>query len=359
MRLKRTTDGHHVDGGLFAPAHIPAPGARMKALRIVAGDPPRLELADSPTPQPSAHEVLVRVTAAGLNRADLLQLSGRYPVPADAPADIPGIEFTGVVETLGSGCERVKAGQRVFGLASGGAHAQFVAVPETILVNTPDSIDDVHAAAIAEAYITAHDALFTQAGLALGERLLVHAAASGVGIAALQIGAMAGCQLFATTRTQAKVDAMARLSQQPDPLIPAAAILLPDGFDQEILERTHGAGVDVILDPVGAAYFDRNLAVLGPRGRIISIATMSGSTVTLDLGALMRKRLRLFGIVLRGRSLAERVAATRSFEREVMPNIAAGRMKPVVDTTFALKDGTAAYAYMAANRNLGKIVLTI
>ena len=331
----------------------------MKALRIVAGDPPRLELSDSPMPEPKAGEALVRVIAAGVNRADLLQLGGHYAVPADAPPDIPGLEFAGVVERLGAHCSGVRVGQRVLGLANGGAHAQYLVSPQELLVKIPETVDDVHAGAVAEAYITAHDALVTQAGLVPEERALVHAVASSVGIAAVQIAAGAGCPAFGTTRTQDKVDELTRLSRPPEHLMPTIHFCSPDTFDREILEHTSGAGVDVILDPVGAAYFERNLAVVAPRGRIVYIGTMGGARVTLELGVLLRRRLRLFGTMLRGRTLEEKAVATRAFERDVLPRIATGSIQPIIDRTFALEQAADAYAWMAANRNTGKIVLTV
>ncbi len=331
----------------------------MKALTIVAGDPPHLQIVQRATPTPGPHQVLVRVAASGLNRADLLHLRGNYPVPADAPPDIPGIEFAGTAEALGPDCSIVSRGERVFGLASGGAHAEYLVSPEELLMSVPRSLGDVEAGAVPEAFITAHDALFTLAALQPGERILIHAIGSGVGLAALQLAAAWGCQSFGTTRSQRKIAEVTRLRRERPQAVGSVAALLPDAFDAHILKETDGGGVDVILDPVGAPYFERNLNVLAPRGRSVCIATMGGSTVSLSLSVLQRKRLKLIGTVLRNRTLAEKVQATRAFERDVVPKIAAENLSPIVDRSFSLEQAPDAYKYMEENRNFGKIVLTM
>jgi putative PIG3 family NAD(P)H quinone oxidoreductase len=330
----------------------------MRALLAVAGDRPRLEIAELPVPEPGPRQALVRVSAAGLNRVDLLQLLGRYPAPPGAPPAILGIEFAGVVEQLGPNCTKTAVGRRVFGLAGGGAHADCVVSPEELLVEVPDSLSDVEAAATAEAFITAHDALVTQAGLRSGERVLVHAAASGVGLAALQLVAVSACTAFGTVRTPHKNDPVeaiiARMALEPAP-----CIFNPHAFDDEILARTNGHGVDVILDPVGASYFERNLKSLAALGRMVSIGTMGGAQAALDLGLLLRQRLRLMGTVLRNRTLEEKTAVTRAFVRDVLPLIARRRIGPVIDRTFHFEQAADAYRYMEENRNVGKIVLTL
>ena len=328
----------------------------MKALRVVRGE--QLELADVPAPAPGPREVLIRVNAAGLNRADLLQLFGRYAPPAGAPSAILGIEFAGVVEQLGSNCARATVGRRVCGLASGGAHAEYVVIPEELLVDVPASMGDVEAGATPEVFITAHDALVTQAGMRSGHSVLVHAAASGLGLAAIQLATLAGCRAFGTVRTPQKIsivdDLIKKLALRPTPRICSA-----DTFDEEVLAGTKGAGVDIILDLVGAAYFQRNCKMLAKLGRMVCVGTMSGTTASLDLGLLLHKRLRVYGTVLRSRTLEEKVAATAAFEREVLPHVASGRIGPVIDRTFALEHAADAYGYMAENRNVGMIVLTM
>lgn len=323
----------------------------MKAVSVVAGDPPRLAIVDLPKPVPAAGQALVRVVSAGLNRADLLQRRGLYPPPPDAPADIPGLEFAGIVESIGAEVTHVKVGQRVFGLCSGGAHAEYVVSPQALLMAVPERLTDTEAGAIPEAYITAHDALVTQAAMKRGERVLVHAIGSGVGIAALQIARALGCEVFGTARSADKLERARSLG--------STFVCAPDAFDEAILTFTRDQGIDVILDPVGAPYFERDLRVLALRGRLVIIATMGGTAAILALPVLMHKRLRIFGSMLRTRPIEEKAAATRAFERDVLPKLATGELKVVIDKAFPLEQATAAYDYMEANQNFGKIVLTI
>jgi putative PIG3 family NAD(P)H quinone oxidoreductase len=331
----------------------------MKVVRIISGDPPRLDVTTAPTPTPGPRQALVRIAASGLNRADLLQLAGHYQVPADAPPDIPGLEFAGTIEEVGPHCSRVVRGKRVFGLCGGGAHAQFIVSPEELLMAVPSRLSDVEAAAIPETFITAHDALVTQANMEAGERVLIHAIGSGVGVAALQLASAWDCETFGTARSQSKIDAAMRLSTDPAFRLGHLFACAPDVFDKEILRLTGGEGVDIILDPVGGAYFDRNLNAIALRGRLVIIATLGGATATLPLPVLMNKRLRLIGTMLRTRTLLEKAAATRAFERDVMPKLVAGDVRPVVDRTFPLEEVVDAYAYLAENRNFGKVVLTM
>lgn len=321
----------------------------MKALRIVSGDPPQLAIADLPEPKPGPGEVLVRISASGVNRADLLQRRGLYP-PPDAPADVPGLEFAGAVAALGSGVTAVALHQRVFGLCSGGAHAQYIVSSQDLLMPVPEHVSEVEAGAIPEAYVTAHDALVTQAGMRRGERVLVHAIGSGVGIAALQIARMWGCEVFGTARSPNKRERAEAFG---------AAVCPPESFDEEMLKRTDGKGVDVILDPVGASYFERDVRALATLGRLVIIATMAGTTATLALPILMRKRLRIIGTMLRSRSLEQKVAATRAFERDLLPKFASGELKVVIDQIYPLEQASAAYDYVEENRNFGKVVLTM
>ncbi len=321
----------------------------MKALRI--GDGAKLFIDQLAKPVPKPGEALVRIHASGVNRADLLQKRGLYPPPPGAPVDIPGLEFAGVVESVGSGVSRVAVGQRVFALCSGGAHAEYIASPQDLLMLVPSRLSDTEAGAIPEAYITAHDALVTQAAIQRGDRLLVHAIGSGVGLAALNVAKAWGCEVFGTSRTCEKRKQVESLG--------ASFVCAPDAFDEEILRATKGSGVDVILDPVGGAYLERNLHLLAPRGRLLVIATMGGTTAHLQLPVLMRKRLRIIGSVLRSRSTQEKAAATQAFVHDVLPRLAVGELRVVVDRVFPLAQATFAYDYMEANKNVGKIVLTI
>ncbi len=319
----------------------------MKALRI--GDGGALAVVDVPRPKPKPKEALVRITTAGLNRADVSQRRGKYPAPPDVPADIPGLEFAGVIEEAAS--TRLRPGQRVLGLTGGGAQAEYIAIPEDLLLAAPEGISDIEAGAIPEAYITAHDALCTQAALHRGERVLVHAVASGVGLAALQIAKALGCIIFGTSRSPEKLERVRSMG------IDLACA--PDDFEQHVQSATHGEGVNVILDPVGGAYFERNLKVLASRGCLVIISTMGGANVELSLALLMRKRLRVLGTMLRNRSLEEKVAAVRAFAQDLMPLLESGQLKPIIDATYPLERADEAYEAMERNRNVGKIVLVL
>jgi NADPH2:quinone reductase len=319
----------------------------MKALRIVAEG--ELIISEVPTPRPRSGEALVRVRAAGLNRADISQRRGTYPAPPGFPQDIPGLEFAGVIEVAGG--RRLAAGSRVCGLTGGGAQAEFIAAPEDLLLEVPVALSDVDAGALPEAYITAHDALVTQAGLRAKERLLIHAVASGVGIAAVQIAKVLGCVTFGTSRTPEKLKRMEEIGLDLG--------CDPERFDETVLTLTEGAGVDVVLDPVGGVYFERNLNALAYLGRLVILSTMGGASATLPLPTLMRKRLRIMGTMLRNRSHAEKTEAMHAFARDLMAFVADGTLKPVVDATYPLERAAEAYAAMENNRTFGKVVLTL
>lgn len=324
----------------------------MKALRITRfGDPDVLRVEEVPRPRPSPGQALVQVRTAGVNRADLLQRAGHYPPPPDAPPDIPGLEFCGEIVELVEAETPLRLGDRVFGLCSGGAQAEFLAVDARLLLAAPAAVDDVTAASIAEAYITAHDALITLAATQPAERVLIHAVGSSVGIAALQIARKRGCRVFGTSRS-------------PEKLIRAGALGLHEGFAggdsdfAQALSSSYG-GVDVIVDFVGAPYFHKNLSVLALKGRLVSLATLGGGDAQLSMVTLMRKRLHLIGAVLRSRSTDEKVAATRAFERDVLPAIADGSLRVPVDRVFPLEQAAAAHRYVQADENFGKVVLTV
>ena len=318
----------------------------MRALRICADG--TLCVAEVPTPPASSGKALVRVRAAGLNRADVSQRKGKYPAPPGYPQDIPGLEFAGTVEVA---CGRFERGARVFGLTGGGAQAEYVASPPELLLAIPPALSDVDAGAVPEAYITAYDALHTLAQVEAGERVLIHAIASGVGIAALQLAKAAGCEVFGTSRSAGKLERVRAMG--------VTFACAPDRFDEEILRATDGAGVNVILDPVGGAYFERNLNVLSSRGRLVILSTMGGAEVSLSLATLMRKRMRLIGTMLRNRSVAEKATATDGFARDVLPLLARGEIKPVIDASYPLDRAAEAYAAMEDNRTFGKIVLVL
>jgi NADPH2:quinone reductase len=330
----------------------------MRAVRIIAhGGVEGLEVGTVPRPAaPMADRVLVRVRAAALNRADLLQRRGFYPAPKGAPADIPGLEFAGEVEEVGEEVGSVRVGERVFGIAGGGAQAEYIVVPESTLAPVPENLNWAEAASIPEAFITAHDALFTQGRLEMGERVLVHAAGSGVGLAAVQLAHAAGAIVYGTSRTPEKLE-RARREYGLD-----EAVAIGDDLShmiEAVRGWTKGAGVDVILDLVGARYLAANLDALAVKGRLLCVGTTAGASAQLDFGTVMRKRLKITGTVLRSRSTEEKAAATRRFEKHVLPLLSQGLVRPVVDRIYNMPDVRAAHERLESNESFGKVVLTI
>jgi putative PIG3 family NAD(P)H quinone oxidoreductase len=328
----------------------------MRAVLITqAGGPEVLAVRDLPNPAlPGGDQVLVRVHAAGLNRADILQRRGFYPAPPGAPSDIPGLEFAGEVVASGPTALRWKPGRRVMGITGGGAQAEFVLVPEGAIAEVPDSLSWVEAAALPEVFITAHDALFTQLDLQLGEPVLIHAAASGVGTAAVQLAHAAGCLVFGTSRSEEKLERIRALGLDE-------AIVVrdkPEAFADQILEATGGLGVNVVLDLVGAPYLAANLKALATLGRLISVGVTAGARAEINLGVMLHKRLRIFATTLRGRSPAEKAAAVAAFANHVLPLVRCGILKPVIDTTFNLDDVAAAHQRLESNETVGKVILT-
>ncbi|HYY42630.1 MAG TPA: NAD(P)H-quinone oxidoreductase, partial [Pyrinomonadaceae bacterium] len=268
---------------------------------------------------------------------------------------IPGMEFAGEVEQLGADARAWQIGQRVFGITGGGAQAEYVVAPENALAEIPANLDWAEAAAVPEAFITAHDALFTQGRLTIGERVLVHAAGSGVGLAAVQLAHAAGASVCGTARTATKL-ARARAFGLDE------AVTVGDeaqSFAEAVRAWTGGAGVQLILDLVGASYLSANLAALAPRGRLLLVGTMGGAQAPLDFGLVMRKRLRITGTVLRARSAEEKARTTRLFATHVLPLLARGSLRPVVERTYALDEVSAAHTHLESNESFGKIVLLL
>ena len=307
-------------------------------------------------PSPVADRVRVRVHAAGLNRADILQRRGRYPAPPGYPTNIPGLEFAGEVESIGEAVRTWKVGDRVFGITGGGAQAEFVVVPESNLARIPAELDWVQAGAMPEVFITAHDALFTRASLHLGERVLIHAAASGVGTAAIQVAHAASATVFGTSRTADKLQRLHELNLGLDRSVAVGG--QPANFVEAVQKWTNGAGMDVILDLVGGNYFAPNLDVLASRGRLICVGTTAGAKSEIDLGMLMRKRTTIIGTMLRGRSIEEKAEATRLFASSVLPLVSRGAIRPVIDRVYPANEIRDAHARMESNASFGKIVLT-
>ncbi len=328
----------------------------MKAVFFAGrGGPEVIELREVPDPRPGRGEALVRVRAAGLNRADLLQRRGLYPPPRGTREDIPGLELCGEVAALGEGVTSWKPGDRVMAIASGEAQAELAVVHERMLMRIPDGLSFTDAAAIPEASITSHDALFTLGGLRPGWPVLVHAVGSGVSTAAVQIAKAAGATVIGTSRTAAKLDRAGTLGLDHGILVGKDE----PKFAEDVKTLTGRRGCPVILDFVGAPYAAENLAALAPGGRIVVIGTMGGAKATVDLSVLMRSRGAIIGTVLRPRPLEEKIAATRAFAKDVLPLIAAGKVKPVVDAVVPAAQVREAHERMEKNDTFGKLVLAL
>ena len=294
-------------------------------------------------PEPGPEDVVVAARFAGLNPADLLQRAGKYPAPPGSPTDVPGLEVAGTVLACG---ERVSAwhpGDRVFGLVGGGGLSDRVLVHERCLARVPERLTEEEAAAAPEAFITAHDAIRTQAGLQMGEHLLVHGAAGGVGSAAVQIGVTAGACVTAVVRSDSAAAAVGELG---------ARVVPEESFPAGVREP-----VDVVLELVGAAHFPGNLEVLARLGRIVIVSVAGGTDLSLSLATLMQKRASLRGTVLRSRPLEEKGAAVRAFEREVVPGLSAGSMRPLVDSIYPAERFADAFDRLEGRGKLGKVLL--
>ncbi len=331
-------------------------GESMRAVVITRpGGPEVLAVREVPRPVPGAGEVLVRVHAAGLNRADLLQREGRYPAPAGAPAEIPGLEFAGEVAALGPGVRSWTPGARVFGITGGGAYAEYLVAHERMLVAIPETLDWIAAAAAPEAFITAHDALVTQARLRPSERVLIHAVGSGVGLAAVQLVRAVGAIPYGDARSATKLDAARRWGLEDGALVEGDPICLVE----RVRAWTGGVGVDVILDLVGGSYVTAGVAALAPRGRLLLVGILAGREASIPLGRVLGARLTIIGTVLRSRPLEEKIAASQAFAREVVPLLAQGVLRPVVDCVVPLEEARRAHERLESNATIGKVVLAV
>jgi len=326
----------------------------MQAVVITKpGGPGVLQMQEVPDPVAGPEDLLVRVHAAALNRADLLQRQGGYPQPGPRPAfEVPGLEYAGEVIATGARVEGFAPGDRVMGLLSGGGYAEQVVTHFRLAPKVPANLGWHEAGATPEVYITAHDAL-RQCGLVSGETVLIHAAGSGVGVAAAQIAKTMGASLvIGTAGTAAKLDQAKALG------LDVGVNYREQDFAEETLNATGGRGADVILDVIGADYWERNMRALATRGRMVLVGMMGGNTVNANLGVLLAKRASVRGTTLRARPLEEKAEATRAFEKSVLPHIASGRIRIIVDRVFPLAEAAAAHEYMAANQNFGKVVLS-
>ena len=326
------------------------PTARAVRIRE-PGDAGVLEIADLEVRAPGPGEVLVEVAAAGLNRADLLQRKGFYPAPPGVAPDVPGLEYAGTVADAGPDAG-MRPGTRVMGITGGGAMATHVVVHAREAMRIPGGMSFEDAAAIPEAFLTGYDALFDLGELRAGEVVLIHAVGSGVGTAALQLALVAGATAIGTSRSEEKLERCAELGLED-------GIVVDDGtFDVALKARTAGRAADVILDCVGGAYLEENVRALAPRGRLVVVGLLGGATGKLSLGALLAKRARVIGTVLRSRPLEEKAALAQAFEARMLPLFADGRLLPVVGAVLPMAEIRAAHEAMEKDATFGKIVLT-
>ena len=324
----------------------------MRAVIITrSGGPEVLQLKEVEAPAPGPGQIRVQVAAFALNRADLLQRLGRYPAPPDAPQDIPGLEYAGIVESVGAGVERWTPGDRVMGITGGGAYAEQLVVHAREALPVPADMALDAAAAIPEAFMTAWDAVHLQAGLKMGDTLLVHAVGSGVGTAAVQLGRMAGASVIGTSRTLWKLERSVELG------LSAGVHAHRGNFLMALTEATGGAGVDVILDLVGAAYLAENLKSLASGGTMVTVGLVGGISAEINLALLLSGRLKLIGTVLRSRPLEAKMALAQAFARQIVPAFEAGLLAPVIGETFEVTEIAAAHQTMANNATFGKIVV--
>jgi len=323
-----------------------------RAVRIrVAGGPEVLEIAELFTPPPGPGQVRVEVRAAALNRADLLQRRGLYPAPPGVPSEIPGLEFAGVVESIGDGVRDVRPGDRVMGIVGGGAMSTHLLASERELLRIGGRLCEVEAGAIPEAFVRAFDGLFIQGALRPFEAVLIHAVASGVGTAAIQLASAAGCVTVGTTRSASKLDRCRGLGL-------THGIASPDGvFADQVSAALGGRGVDVVLDPVAGPSLAETWKTVSSRARHVVIGSMGGPATAVPTAVLLQKRLTLVGTVLRSRPAEEKAALARRFAAEALPMFESGHLKPVVESVLPMSEVRAAHARMEANDTAGKLVL--
>jgi len=317
------------------------------------GGPEVLEVQERPMPVPAPNEILVSVKASALNRADLSQREGNYPAPPGAPPDILGMEFAGEVAGVGTEVVAWQPGDRVFGIVGGGGNAEYLVTDAQSVARIPDRLSWTDAAAIPEVFITAHDALFTQAALQRDERVLIHAVGSGVGLAATQLVRAYGAVPFGTARSSDKIQRAREFGLKDGIVVADDASVITAAADA----LTQGKGFEVTLDLLGGAYLVASIQAAARRGRIMLIGTIAGRAATVPLGMILVKRLLLRGTVLRARSIEEKRAATAAFARDVLPLLASGTVLPTVDRVYELDEIRAAHERLASNETFGKVVL--
>lgn len=323
----------------------------MKAIVITKpGGPEVLELREVHRPTPGPGHLLVKVEATALNRADLMQRRGLYPAPADSPQDIPGLEYAGFVAEVGEGVTRWSQGDRVMGLVGGGAYAEYIVTHEAEAMPIPAALSFEQAAAVPEAFLTAHDALFTLIELRPGQNVLIHAVASGVGTAAAQLARAEGATVYGTSRSAGKLVAVREYGV-------THAIDANTDWAAEVLRLSGGVGVHGIVDLVGGNYLGGNITVLAQRGRLALVGLVAGRSAELDLNAVLRKRLHIIGTVMRARALDEKIEVVHRFLEHGYDWLADGTAKPIIDRVMPMNDAPAAHALLETNANIGKIVL--
>ncbi len=317
-----------------------------------SGGPEVLTLSDLPTPEPKPDDLLVRVRASALNRADTLQRRGLYP-PPPGDSEVLGLELAGEVAGWGSNVSGFTEGDRVFGLVGGGGYGEYALLDANMAMPIPDGWDYVKAAAVPEVFFTANETVFVLGGLQQGETLLVHAGGSGVGTAVIQMAHHIGAKVYFTAGSKEKIDAAMALGAD------AGINYKTQDFAEEVLKLTDGRGVDVVEDFLGASYLEKNMEVLATAGRLVLVATMGGMKTEINLNLVMRKRLRIFGSVMRSRPLQDKREITRRFMERWLPVLSAGNIKPVIDSRFPLAEAKQAHERMEANLNFGKIMLIV
>ncbi|HWL05755.1 MAG TPA: NAD(P)H-quinone oxidoreductase [Xanthobacteraceae bacterium] len=327
---------------------------RMTAIGISAFGPPEmLKAEERPVPQPGESEILVKVEAAGVNRPDVVQRTGNYPPPPGI-TDIPGLEISGEVVALGPNVARWKLGDRVTALVAGGGYAQYCVVPDVQALPTPANLSAVEAAAIPETFFTVWHNVFERGQLKAGESFLVHGGSSGIGTTAIMLAKAFGAgPIFATAGSAEKCDACVRIGAD------VAINYKTEDFVAVVKDRTGGKGVNVILDMVGGDYVERNYDAAALEARVVQIAFLHGAKATVDFRKIMHKRLYHTGSGLRPRPVADKGRMAQAIEEKVWPHILAGRVKPVIDSTFPLAEAARAHARMEAGAHIGKIVLTL
>ncbi len=332
----------------------------MKAVYVKEfGGAENLELREVENPPRTAgKEVLVNVKASALNRADLLQRKGFYPAPEGFPERILGLEFAGEVSEIGAEVANFNPGDRVFGITAGGAQAEFLLSDESLLASIPENLSFTEAAAVPEAFITAHDAIFTNARLKENETLMIHAVGSGVGLAALQLAKARNIKVIGTSRTADKLEKCEKLGLDFGIVTGGVSFDANPKIFAELVQHLNAEkGIDVILDLVGAAYFQANLESLNLKGRLILVGTTSGAKAELNFSQVMSKRLKIIGTVLRSRAGGEKAEATAAFAAEVVPLLADGTLKPNIDQIFKIEEIQKAHEYLESNASFGKVVL--